>query len=196
VQLSDDISDKWIRFDEFEDAVLALELVALLSKDVRAHPSYWKWIIIAMQNAVQGAMALSLMGTDGCGALTSNSRQKNREWLSNPQGDRPQRVMAPYKELLGRVQNSQFVNGPPLVLPEEDLRNLERLNELRREFAHFNPKAWGIQLRYMLDIMPVALTTVEFLLGKQASAVRHLTEDQSSRIAKSIATACDSFAGK
>jgi hypothetical protein len=189
-------SDVYIRFYEFEDAVLALELVAFLSKDVQAHPSHWKWIITAMQNAVQGAMVISLAGTDECGALTLKSQQKNREWLDNPQRQRPQTIMAPYGELLRRVQNPQLVFGPPLVLPVEGLRNLERLNELRRDFAHFNPKGWGIQLSYMLNIMTVALATVEFLLSTQTSPRTHVTDDQNNRIAKSIATARAALAGK
>ena len=74
------------------------------------------------------------------------------------------------------------------------IRNLERLNELRREFAHFNPMGWGIGLNYLLNIMPVALTAVEFLLGKQDRPLIHLTGNQKTRIADALATARNSFA--
>jgi hypothetical protein len=84
--------------------------------------------------------------------------------------------------------------GPPLTLSADDQRNLERLNEVRRGFAHFNPTGWGIELNYLLNIMPVALTTVEFLLGTQDSPQIHLTDERKSRIANAIATARDSFA--
>jgi hypothetical protein len=190
-------NDELIGINEFEDAVVALELVALLSNEVQTHPSYWKWIIIAMQNAVQGAMVISLAGTDGCGALDLKSQRENRVWLKNPTYERPRQRMADYNELLQRVQDAQLVKGPPLLLSAEDLSNLEGLNDkLRRDFAHFNPKGWGIPLSFILNIMPVALTTVEFLLGTQTSPRMQLTDDQKSRIAKSLATAREAFAGK
>ena len=59
--------------------MLALELVAMLAKDVRERPQLWKWIVTGMQNAVQGAMVVALAGTDGCGALRSQiATQKSR----------------------------------------------------------------------------------------------------------------------
>jgi hypothetical protein len=101
----DERGDSFVHFDEFEDVVLALELVAMLAKDARERPSHWKWIITGMQNAVQAAMVLALAGTDGCGALRPNSQRRNREWLSNITSDRPARVMADYPALLARVQS-------------------------------------------------------------------------------------------
>jgi hypothetical protein len=61
------------RFDEFEDAVLSIELAAEKFSEVQNSPTLWKWVIIAMQNAVQSAMVLALTGTDGCGAILWNS---------------------------------------------------------------------------------------------------------------------------
>ena len=48
------------RFDEFEDAVLSIELAAEKFSEVQNSPTLWKWVIIAMQNAVQSAMVLAL----------------------------------------------------------------------------------------------------------------------------------------
>lgn len=187
--------DQWIGFNEFEDVVSSLELVALLAKDVATNQTLWKWIIIAMQNAVQAAMVLALAGSDQCGALTSKSQQQTRKWLDNPTNKQPRQQMADYGELLCRVQKPQLMSGPPLVMSAEEIKNLKRLNdELRRDFAHFHPKGWGIHLSYMLNIMPVALTAVEFLLSTQRSPITHLTDEQKTRITNSLATARASFA--
>src|ERR1700750_2629708 len=51
---------------------LLLPLMGLAAKKiqiVRVTPTSWKWVILALQNAVQAAMVLALSGTDGCGAL-------------------------------------------------------------------------------------------------------------------------------
>ena len=52
--------DGYARFDEFEDVVVSVELVALLARLLDEHPSYWKWVIIAAQSALQGAMVCAL----------------------------------------------------------------------------------------------------------------------------------------
>jgi len=65
-------------FDEFEDAVLSVELAAEKFSDVQNSPTLWKWVIIAMQNAVQSAMVLALAGTDGCGRFTPTHKAEPR----------------------------------------------------------------------------------------------------------------------
>ena len=74
---------EFVHFDEFEDAVVAIELVGSQSVDVQTRPSQWKWIVLAMQNALQGAMVIALSGTDGCGALAPKSQKENRAWLQH-----------------------------------------------------------------------------------------------------------------
>jgi hypothetical protein len=96
---------EFVYFDECEDAVVAIELVGSQSVAVQKRPMQWKWVIMAMQNAVQGAMVLALSGTDGCGALTPKSQQRNRAWLQHLSPDRPPRVMAFYDVLLERIGN-------------------------------------------------------------------------------------------
>jgi hypothetical protein len=166
----------FVHFDEYEDAVVAIELVGSQSVDVQNRPSQWKWVLMAMQNAVQGAMVLALSGTDGCGALAPKSQQRNRAWLQHLSGDRPPRIMAPYNVLLERTRKPELMEGPVPNLSAEDHRNLQRLNdELRRRFAHFNPTGWGIELSYILNIMPAALNLFEFLTTTQARPNIHFT---------------------
>jgi hypothetical protein len=181
--------NEFVHFDEYEDSVAAIELVGSQSVDVQKRPSQWKWIIMAMQNAVQGAMVLALSGTDGCGALAPKSQQRNRAWLHHLSPDRPPRVMAPYDVLLERIMRSVLMEGPVPDLSAEDHRNLQGLNELRRQFAHFNPTGWGIQLNYILDIMSVALNLFEFLTTTQGRPNIHFTEKQRARMKRALAQA-------
>lgn len=183
------------RFDEFEDAVLSIELAAEKFVQVKNSPALWKWVILAMQNAVQGAMVLALAGTDGCGALYSKSQKQNREWLQTPTQERPRRDMANYKTLLERIQRPERLEGPVPSLSEEDCRNLERLNELRRQFAHYNPTVWGIELQYMLNIMPVAADIFEHLTETQGRPNIHFTLDQKRRMRRSLAAMREQFGG-
>ena len=54
-----------LRFDEIENVLSSLDLLALVGKLVRTKPSYWKWVIIAAHDALQGAMVCVLGGTSG-----------------------------------------------------------------------------------------------------------------------------------
>jgi hypothetical protein len=134
--------------------------------ELKESPSLWKWMVMGMQNAVQAAMVLALQGTDGCGALREKSQARNREWLSHPQGPQPKVIMADYGELIFRVQQEELMEGAPLVLSVEDWQNLDRVNKLRRDFAHFNPKKWSIELKLLLTLMPLALNAIEFLMNQ------------------------------
>jgi hypothetical protein len=138
-------------------------------------------------NAVQGAMVLALAGTDGCGALYPKSQKQNREWLQNPTPIRPRMEMADFNTLLARIQRPELLEGPVPQLSEENSRNLERLNELRRQFAHCNPTGWGIELQYMLNIVPVAADVFEHLTTTQGRPNIHFTEDQKQRMRMALA---------
>ncbi len=182
-----------VRFEEEEDAVAALELVATVSAILKQSPSLWKWMVMGMHNALQGAMVLALQGTDGCGALRDKSQERNRKWLASPEGPQPKVIMADYGTLLYRVQDAELMGGPPLTISVEDWERLERLNNLRREFVHFNPKKWSIELKLLLQLMPLALNAIEHLLTTQTRVHASLTEDQKERISGSLATARNSL---
>jgi hypothetical protein len=174
-------------FDEFEDAVLSIELAAEKFSASQSSPTLWKWVIIAMQNALQGAMVLALSGSDGCGALYPKSQKQNREWLENLTPNRPPTQMADYNTLLAWIQRAEFLEGPVPVVSEEGYQNLRRLNQLRRQFAHYNPTGWGIDLQYMLNIIPVATDVFEHLTTTQGRPNIHFSADQKQRMRRSIA---------
>jgi hypothetical protein len=97
--------------------------------------------------------------------------------------------MASYKVLLERIRKPELMEGRVPDLSAEDHRNLQRLNELRRQFAHFNPTGWGIELNYLLNIMPVALDLCEFLTTTQGRPNIHFTEEHRARMKKALVQA-------
>jgi hypothetical protein len=72
-------STDYIRFDEIEDVVVSVELVAYLAPILDAHPSYWKWIIVAAHSALQGAMVCVL--ADSTGTSVWGRAPQRRCWL-------------------------------------------------------------------------------------------------------------------
>jgi hypothetical protein len=114
-------------FDEFEDAVLSIELAAEKFSASQSSPTLWKWVIIAMQNALQGAMVLALSGSDGCGALYPKSQKQNREWLENLTPNRPPTQMADYNTLLAWIQRAEFLEGPSRWSPRKAIKTSDGL---------------------------------------------------------------------
>src|SRR5215510_3143470 len=72
-------SSDYIRFDEIEDVVVSAELVAHLAPLLDTHPSYWKWVIVAAHNAMQGAMVCALTDSTGTSVL-DESAKKVLDW--------------------------------------------------------------------------------------------------------------------
>lgn len=177
----------YVHFDEYEDAVLAIELAAEKFGTVQERPTEWKWIVLAMQNALQSAMVLALSGTDGCGALALDSQKTNRRWLENPTPNRPRQHMADFTTLLSWVQKEERLQGPPAAFSEKEKLDLSRLNILRRQFAHYNPTSWGIELKYLHDIVPAAIKLFEHLTTTQPRPMMNFTEGQKSRLRRAIA---------
>jgi hypothetical protein len=68
-------SSDYIRFDEIEDVVVSAELVAHLASLLDIHPSYWKWVIVAAHNAMQGAMICALADSTGTSVLDESAKK-------------------------------------------------------------------------------------------------------------------------
>jgi hypothetical protein len=76
-------SEAYVRFDEFEDVLASVELVALLAPFVREDPQYWKWIIVGAHSALQGAMVCAYVDSSGTSILKSKRSAEGKS-LSGP----------------------------------------------------------------------------------------------------------------
>ena len=59
----------WLRTDEREDVAVSLLQCVNLLREAATQPRLWKWAILSLHNALQGAMACHLSGTAQFGAL-------------------------------------------------------------------------------------------------------------------------------
>jgi hypothetical protein len=83
-------SEVYVRFDEFEDVLASIELVALLAPFVREDPQYWKWIIVGAHSALQGAMVCAHVDSSGTSILKKQKKCR---------GKKPKRPKTPREEL-------------------------------------------------------------------------------------------------
>ena len=167
----DEPSPDYVRFDEIEDVVVSVELVAHLVPLLDKHPSLWKWVIVGAHNALQGAMVCALSSplsdTTGTLVLGARSAKEVLAWLEadwDTSGDPPKQRLAEFDTLLSRCTSG---SEPLLVLTPQQRKDIERLHDhFRNNFAHFIPRSWSIEKAGLPRINTAALDAVESLRSR------------------------------
>ena len=185
---------EYLRVDEREDAINALEHAAETALTLKEIPLNWKWVIIAIHNALQGALVCTLSGTDGTGALSNKSRQKVWDFFeasrTDPDAPYPTEWLAGLFELYERAKDPAYMQefgGAPLrTTPEQD-DDIRRLNNLRRAFAHFTPKGWSIENVGLPRIVLNATAIIETLMLSHPACTFRLEPEQTASVKGAIA---------
>jgi len=183
--------DDYVRFDQYENTLVSLELVAHFASLVREKPQLWKWMIVGAHDALQDAMVCAYADSTGTSILTKKSGTRMLDWLNADPDTRvgcPAERLAPFGELLDRciAGNATFV---PLVLTPQQHKDIKRLHEyFRNNFAHFTPKGWSIEKAGLPRIVGAAIDAAEVLMRRD-NAIIHMDADRQQRFADALATA-------
>jgi hypothetical protein len=177
----------YVRFDERADVIAALDLVALVAPKCREQPSYWKWLIIAAHNALQGALVCCLSGSAGIGALTEKSQRAVLARMEAKCGAWPTERLAGFKQLVDWGCDTDRMQGHPLTLTHEQRTDLRHLNdELRNQFSHFKPEHWSIEAAGLPRIVLTAIDAAEHLMLNHPAARLHLAVGQEKQIRRNV----------
>jgi hypothetical protein len=71
--------DIWLRIDEQTDVVVSLSECLHCIRKLGEEPAFWKWAILSLHNALQGAMVCHLSGTAQLGALGEESIKRRSD---------------------------------------------------------------------------------------------------------------------
>jgi hypothetical protein len=147
----------YARFDEIENVLISLDLLATLAPMVRSrrHRSQWKWIIIGAHDALQGALVCAIADTTGTRVLSKKSARAMLDWLEDTSQEYPGEFMADFSTLLKRAA---------IELVPKDGKDIETLHGMRNDFVHFTPKGWSIELAGLPRIIDTALRLVALLM--------------------------------
>jgi hypothetical protein len=185
---------EWFETDERLDVLHSLRHASACKREAQERPEMWKWSIIAMHNALQGALACHLSGSQQIGAMKA---EFGRQWLVYNQHDRDPAMDVPIEELASvhalfqrattgiettrRGNRVEWVSDnslPPISVPETTTKGFEKLVQLRNDFIHFTPKGWSIELSGMNDIYS-GLSDFISKIKSAGWAFRHLSTEES-----------------
>lgn len=171
----------WLRTNEIEEFIDALEHTARLAGQVNGDVKVWKWLIIALHSALQGACVCALRGHDTAGitVFTKKSWKEVWRWLDvesrkNSPPPMPAERPASLKELFVRVRDPQLLPAPHTYSASVDaVADIDKLNRLRNDFIHFVPRGLSLELSGMPRIVTHAAEAIEHLAVLHPSFWHH-----------------------
>lgn len=158
-------SAPYLRTNEHEEAVRSLEWAEVQSRSLAADPYLWKWVFIALHNATQGFMVLSLWNGNGLLALRPKVAAK---WLKAHESGEPYPIdkLDDFLSLYAKVKDRDSfhtVGAGPFQPGSSTDTSLTRLNDIRNDFTHFTPKGWSLELAGLPRICLDSLELIQFL---------------------------------
>jgi hypothetical protein len=171
--------ERWFNTDEAQDAVFSLEVtadhLAKTANDVR----HWKWVIVALHNALQGFMVLALQGSDAFNVMAKTDKSSREWWEAVRRGDPkfPSAKMDYFMGLYKKIQDPRFmrmyVHSKTFSPSEMQTDSVEELNNLRKRFVHFMPKVWGIEVSGGPQLVEDCMGIIDFLVLTSGNILWH-----------------------
>lgn len=150
-------SPSFLRIDEKENAIDSLVMTTKFLESVDSDNYRWKWVVIALHNALYGFMICSLTKTNP----ENVCRGKEGSYGS----------LIGFWDALKCVQSRDHITGyitaHPIQLSDEQTRSIKVLTELlRNNFEHFRPMGWSIEISGMPDVVISVAEVIENLAFK------------------------------
>ncbi len=177
----------YLRTDEAEEALSALEALGEFLPAAHRDPYRWKWALLALHNALQGFMVLALRGSNGLAALRDDVAE---EWLKAHEagGPYPSERLDSFQGLYAKIKGDRmrvFGHSKPFAPKGSQGRSVKLLNSLRDEFIHFTPKGWSLELSGLPKMCLDCLDVIEFLYRDSGNVVLY-EESQHRRVQSSL----------
>lgn len=199
--------EEFFEIDETENLIDNLEMVAHFLDTSITYK--WKWVIIALHQALYSSLIISLQGTDARQTVIDREKDTGKavmlhvnripidviassfgkdeakilDWITNP-------YLISLEEALRRIKLKKYLplsdNAKPLkTTPEEDYAIKKITKEFRNQFEHFTPKAWLVDTSILPPIVNNVVQVIRFLEFESNCA--HMSLEQEQRIKSVLA---------
>jgi hypothetical protein len=169
---------QWIETDAALEAVSGLEMVSEQLTKISINHYYWKWVILALHNSLQGFMVLALRGHNNVNIFTKKCAE---EWLAAYEQGRPRDPypkLADFRELYKRIKSDrmQLYSNSKIFKPNNTQNfSVKKLNSLRNEFIHFVPANWSLGIGGLPQIVKDCINIISFLAFESGNVIWHDT---------------------
>jgi hypothetical protein len=151
----------YLRTNEHEEAVRAIEQTELQARLISNDPYNWKWVLISMHNAVQGFMVLALWNGNGLLSLRQKDAEKWMKAYKNGApfpNDKLDNFLNLYKKVKNKDNFTTIDSGPFQAQSSHD-KSMKLINEFRNKFTHFTTNGWSLELaglpRLCVDVLDI-----------------------------------------
>lgn len=187
--------ERWLRTNEAEEAVAALEFVSRHIPLVRGDLAEWRWIIISLHIAVQGFMAVALRDSAGLTVLPDRLAAK---WLRAYDEDKPlpRERLDSFPNLYAKAKSAdtaKHLAATPFSPSESQDRSIERLHSFRNQFIHFVPMGWSLEVSGLPIICLDALSLVDHLAHSYRQLIWN-EDEHPDRIQRALTASRESLA--
>ena len=169
---------QWIETDAALEAVLGLEMVSEQLTKVSINHYYWKWVILALHNSLQGFMVLALRGHNNLNILTKECAE---EWLAAYKQGRPRDPnpkLANFLDLYKRIKSDRmqlYINSKKFKPKQTQNWSVKKLNSFRNEFIHFTLTIWSLEIGGLPQIVKDCINIISFLAFESGNVIWHDT---------------------
>ena len=177
--MSSKIERPYLRITERGNLLDNLERLGEFLERTDSNNLMWKWVIIAVHDALYGAAICACQGTDSDKVMQYNRKRQQNELIS-------------FDRAIKRCQAQDgmypFGACKPLVLDAKKKKSIEFLKSVRDDFQHFSPMGWSIGIHSMA-VAPHDALKIIWHITQDSGAFLHLTGDEGESLRKLLAQA-------
>lgn len=180
--MSGTASELWIRLDERDDVAGSIRHCVACVALVRADHVAWKWLILSLYSALQGACVCHLSTTaHPVGALTPKSTKAWLEYFDLSRHDSntplPETRLLSLPDLLKKVRKKRSVgsaeDGREINVTDRELQHFQHLHDnVRNQLVHFEPLGWSLDVSGLSTLIPATIRIIR-QIQKAGWAFRH-----------------------
>ncbi len=175
----------WLQTDEADDVRGSLRHAVQCAELAKRDPHAWKWMMLALHSALQGACVCHLTTTAApVGAVSDKNAAEWLEYFEKSRTDAsvkpPRTFLLSLPGLLKKIRKPFSVGDRSLpdgiAISEKEIAWLNRLHEeIRNQFVHFEPMGWSIELSGIPEYAQVVARIITDILAA-GYAFRHLDQ--------------------
>ena len=171
-------NDNYLRTDEYDDVLGSIRHAIVCSRLVENDPQAYKWGILALHSALQGACVCHLVGSTAPLGVVYNE-QEWIDYLNNRDENKPPKTkLKSLPELLNALRNSDTSKNGKIEISKKEYDRLKYFHDkIRNQFVHFEPQGWSLEISGLPDFARLIAKIIKEIHSKRY-AFRHLHDDE------------------